>query len=66
MIQSVQVPDRISNDAQPMDCFRTWRPSWAPGTRRLYGNPGIGLLAARRMNGDFTALMQETVFSRLA
>ena len=40
----LQLPDEIRNDQQLTDYFRVWQPRYAPGTRRVYANPGMGLL----------------------
>lgn len=40
----LQLPDEIRNDQQLTDYFRAWQPRYAPGTRRVYANPGMGLL----------------------
>ncbi|WP_323120308.1 class C beta-lactamase [Burkholderia alba] len=57
----LQVPDDIRNDEQLIRYFQAWRPAYAPGTYRTYANPSIGMLgliAAKSMGQDFTALMQ--------
>jgi beta-lactamase class C len=64
----LQVPDSITDTAQLMAYFRSWKPTYAPGTYRTYSNPGIGLLglvAAQSLNGDFAALEQGIVFTGL-
>lgn len=64
----LQAPDGIATDDQLMAYFRHWKPIYAPGTYRTYGNPGIGLLgmvAARSMDGDYVALMQGRLFPAL-
>jgi CubicO group peptidase (beta-lactamase class C family) len=61
----LQVPSDVTNDAQLMAYFQSWKPTYAPGTYRTYGNPGIGLLgliAASSMNQDFVALMEGKLF----
>ncbi|WP_233854831.1 class C beta-lactamase [Paraburkholderia sp. HD33-4] len=61
----LQVPDDIHNDAQLLRYFHDWQPAHAPGTFRTYSNPGIGtlgLITAKTMGQDFTALMQQRVF----
>jgi beta-lactamase class C len=61
----LQVPDDITNDAQLMAYFQGWKPTYPPGTHRIYSNPSIGMLgmiAARSMNDDFVALMEGKLF----
>ncbi|MGA8534300.1 MAG: class C beta-lactamase [Candidatus Tumulicola sp.] len=61
----LQVPSDVTNDTQLMAYFQSWKPAYAPGTHRTYGNPGIGLLgviAAKRMNEDFVALTEGKLF----
>ncbi|RZF26980.1 beta-lactamase [Paraburkholderia sp. UYCP14C] len=64
----LQVPDDIHNDAQLLQYFHDWQPAHPPGTFRTYSNPGIGtlgLITAKTMGQDFTALMQQRVFPAL-
>ncbi|HYG89596.1 MAG TPA: class C beta-lactamase [Azospirillum sp.] len=64
----LQVPDEVTNNAQLMKYFQNWKPAYAPGTYRTYANPSIGMLgmiAAKSMNGDFDALMQDKLFREL-
>jgi beta-lactamase class C len=64
----LQVPDNIRNNDQLMHYFEEWRPTYAPGTYRTYANPGIGtlgLITAKSMGADFTALMEERLFPAL-
>jgi beta-lactamase class C len=64
----LQVPEDIANNAQLMAYFRSWKPAYAPGTYRTYSNPSIGLLgmiAAKSMNEDFVALMQNQLLPAL-
>jgi beta-lactamase class C len=64
----LQVPDNVTDDEQLMAYFRTWKPAYAPGTYRTYSNLSIGLLgviAAKSMNEDFAALMQQTLLTPL-
>ncbi|KWO55875.1 class C beta-lactamase [Burkholderia territorii] len=64
----LQVPDRIGNDAQMMQYFQEWRPAYPAGTYRTYANPSIGMLGvitARKMGRDFTALMEQWLFPSL-
>jgi beta-lactamase class C len=64
----LQVPDGITTTDQLMAYFRTWKPTYPPGTYRTYANPSIGMLgmiAATSMNGSFAPLMERLVFSAL-
>ncbi|CAB3805855.1 class C beta-lactamase [Paraburkholderia fynbosensis] len=64
----LQVPDDIHDNDQLMQYFAAWRPAYAPGTQRTYANPGIGtlgLITAKSMGQDFTALVQQTAFRAL-
>jgi beta-lactamase class C len=61
----LQVPDSITNNDQLMQYFQNWKPTYPPGTFRLYSNPGIGLLgmiAANSLHGDFAKLMEDKLF----
>lgn len=64
----LQVPTGITNNAQLMAYFQSWKPAYAPGTYRTYGNPGIGMLgmiAANSMKQDFVALIEGTLLNKL-
>nr|CBI71185.1 beta-lactamase [uncultured bacterium] len=64
----LQVPDNIKNDDQMMSYLKNWKPAYKAGTTRTYANPSIGMLgviAAKSMNEDFTALMEGTLFPAL-
>jgi beta-lactamase class C len=64
----LQVPENIENNDQLMDYFRHWQPAYAPGTRRVYSNPGIGLLGlitAESMHESFDDAIEKTLFPLL-
>jgi beta-lactamase class C len=64
----LQVPDNIQNNDQLMQYFKDWKPTYAPGTYRTYANPGIGMLGlitAKSMGQDFSALMEQRLFPAL-
>ncbi|WP_413990012.1 class C beta-lactamase [Labrys okinawensis] len=64
----LQFPAGVNDEASMLGYFRSWRPAFAPGTRRLYSNPSIGLfgyLAARSLGQPFDTLMQGTIFPGL-
>jgi beta-lactamase class C len=58
----------VKTDEQLTAYFRAWTPQHAPGTRRTYANPSIGLLGvatARAFGGSFTTLMERRLFPEL-
>jgi beta-lactamase class C len=64
----LQVPDEITNHAQLMAYFRSWKPTYTPGTFRTYANPSIGMLgmiAAESMHKDFVELMERNLLPAL-
>jgi beta-lactamase class C len=64
----LQVPDDITNNAQLMAYFQSWKPTYPPGSYRIYANTGIGMLgmiAAKSMNEDFVTLMEGKLFPEL-
>ncbi|WDD95336.1 beta-lactamase [Burkholderia sp. FERM BP-3421] len=64
----LQVPERIGTDDQLMQYFKEWRPAYTAGTYRTYANPSIGMLGvitAKSMGRDFTALMEQWLFPAL-
>ena len=64
----LQFPDDVTDQDRMIAYFKRWRPAYAPGTRRLYSNPSIGLfgyLAARSMGEPFEDLMERKLFPAL-
>jgi beta-lactamase class C len=64
----LQLPAGTETEAQIMAYFRSWKPRYAPGARRTYANPSVGLLGlavARAMGGDFRALVETRLFPAL-
>ncbi|WP_244657405.1 class C beta-lactamase [Pseudomonas sp. CFBP 13719] len=64
----LQLPDDIQNTAQLMTYFHDWQPTYAPGTRRSYANPSIGLLgmiAATSMKMPFGQAMHDKLLPGL-
>ncbi len=58
----LQVPADIHNEDQLMQYFKAWRPTCAAGTCRTYSNVSIGtlgLITAKALGQDFTALMEQ-------
>lgn len=64
----LQVPDAVQSMAQLMDYLKAWTPRYAPGTRRTYANPSIGMLgvvAARALGQPYVAAMEQQLFPML-
>jgi beta-lactamase class C len=64
----LQFPQGVNNDRQMEAYFRDWTPAAAPGERRQYSNPSIGLfghVAGLAMGGDFGALIESEIFPKL-
>lgn len=64
----LQVPNEITTNAQVMAYFRSWKPTYTPGTFRTYANPSIGMLgmiAAKSMHKDFVELMERKLLPAL-
>jgi beta-lactamase class C len=64
----LQIPDDITNNAQLMAYFQNWKPTYPPGSYRIYANTGIGMLgmiAAKSMREDFAMLMEGKLFPEL-
>jgi len=64
----MQVPDKVTNNAELMAYLKQWQPSFAPGTHRNYANPSIGLLgmiAAQSLNQTFQQALEQTIFPQL-
>jgi beta-lactamase class C len=64
----LQVPDNVTSDAQLISYLQHWKPSYPPGTHRVYSNVSIGLLGmivAARMHEDFATAMQRALFTPL-
>ncbi|WP_370659710.1 class C beta-lactamase [Massilia polaris] len=63
----LQFPDEVEN-ATMAAYFQQWKPDAAPGTRREYSNPSLGLfghLTALALKRDFADAMQTQLFPRL-
>lgn len=64
----MQVPDKVTNNAELMRYFKEWQPAYAAGTHRNYANPSIGLLgliAAKQLGQSFPNAMEQTLFPQL-
>lgn len=63
----LQFPDAVTREGM-LDWYRQWQPAYAPGERRQYSNPSIGLLghvAATAMGRDYADLLESGLFPRL-
>lgn len=64
----LQFPEAADSPATMLDYYRHWQPTDAPGTRRLYSNPSIGLfgyLAAKSLGQPFNVAMEQTLLPAL-
>ncbi|OOV90861.1 class C beta-lactamase [Pseudomonas sp. MF4836] len=64
----LQFPDDVKSAEQTLDYYNTWKPTYPPGSQRLYSNPSIGLfgyLAARSLGQPFETLMSNTLLPKL-
>nr|WP_092844763.1 class C beta-lactamase [Rhizobium miluonense] len=64
----LQFPKDVTDQDKMVAYYRSWHPSYAPGTYRLYSNASIGLfgyLAARAMGQPFDTLMQDKILAGL-
>jgi beta-lactamase class C len=64
----LQFPDAVDTWGAAWEFYKSWVPTSAPGSSRLYSNPSIGLLGAATAaasGGDFAVLMEEQVFAPL-
>ncbi|MBY3307894.1 beta-lactamase [Rhizobium laguerreae] len=64
----LQFPDEVADNHDIIRFYRGWRPSYEPGTHRVYSNPSIGLfgyLAAESLGEPFPSLMEEKLLPAL-
>jgi len=64
----LQVPDDVTNNAQLMQYFKNWKPTYPAGTYRTYANPSVGLLgmiAAKTLQDGYDTLVQGRLFQAL-
>ncbi|MBS0534136.1 MAG: beta-lactamase [Proteobacteria bacterium] len=64
----LQLPASVNNDATMLAYFKAFKPAAAPGERRQYSNPSLGLfghLAALAMKRDFADVMERDIFPQL-
>lgn len=64
----LQFPDAANNAGAMLSYYQQWKPTYAPGTQRLYSNPSIGLfgyLTAQSLGQPFNAAMEKTLLPKL-
>ncbi|MBB6287097.1 MULTISPECIES: class C beta-lactamase [unclassified Pseudomonas] len=64
----LQFPAQADNSQRMISYFQHWKPDFAPGTRRLYSNPSLGLfgyLAAQSLKQPFDQVMEKTLLPAL-
>lgn len=64
----LQFPAEFDSADKMLGYYQQWKPSYAPGSLRLYSNPSIGLfgyLAAHSMGQPFDQLMEHTLLPKL-
>ncbi|MCY7260234.1 class C beta-lactamase [Pseudomonas protegens] len=64
----LQFPDEVQGEDKILDYYNTWKPTFSPGTHRLYSNPSIGLLgylAARSLGQPYDQLLEKSLFPKL-
>lgn len=64
----LQVPDELDAPVQLEQYFQSWVPSHAPGRRRTYSNPGIGLLGmatASSLDMTYRQALEQLLLPRL-
>ncbi|EGR0303039.1 beta-lactamase [Vibrio alginolyticus] len=64
----LQFPSEVTNDAEMMQYYKTWKPEYKAGTKRKYSNPSIGLfgyIGALSMKSDYTEMMETVILPEL-
>lgn len=64
----LQFPSEVTNDAEMMQYYKTWKPEYEAGTKRKYSNPSIGLfgyIGALSMKSDYTEMMETVILPKL-
>ncbi|CDT77965.1 Beta-lactamase [Vibrio diabolicus] len=64
----LQFPSEVTNDAEMMQYYKTWKPEYEAGTKRKYSNPSIGLfgyIGALSMKSDYTEMMETLILPKL-
>lgn len=64
----LQFPSEVTNDAEMMQYYKTWKPEYEAGTKRKYSNPSIGLfgyIGALSMKSDYTEMIETLILPKL-
>ncbi|WP_430523151.1 class C beta-lactamase [Pseudomonas putida] len=64
----LQFPDEFDAPDKMLGYFQHWKPTYAPGSHRLYSNPSLGLfgyLAAQSLGVPFDEAMENTLLPKL-
>ncbi|HHF3167092.1 TPA: class C beta-lactamase [Vibrio diabolicus] len=64
----LQFPSEVTNDADMIQYYKTWKPEYEAGTKRKYSNPSIGLfgyIGALSMKSDYTEMMETVILPEL-
>ncbi|MDQ0703570.1 beta-lactamase class C [Pseudomonas sp. W3I7] len=64
----LQFPQSADTAQAMLGYFQHWKPTYAPGERRLYSNPSIGMfgyLAAQSLGQPFNVAMEQTLLPKL-
>ncbi|ANH70413.1 class C beta-lactamase [Mitsuaria sp. 7] len=65
---TLQVPDAVTDEASLMRYLQQWKPDFAPGEKRRYSNPSIGLFgraAAAAMGRDYADAVESDLLPKL-
>lgn len=65
---TLQVPDAVTDEASLMRYLQQWKPDFAPGEKRRYSNPSIGLFgrtAAAAMGRDYADAVESDLLPQL-
>jgi beta-lactamase class C len=65
---SLQVPDAVTDEASLLRYLQQWKPDFAPGEKRRYSNPSIGLFgraAAAATGRDYADAVESDLLPRL-
>jgi beta-lactamase class C len=65
---TLQVPDAVTDEASLMRYLQQWKPEFAPGEKRRYSNPSIGLFgraAAAAMGRDYADAVESDLLPQL-
>ena len=64
----LQIPEEVVDEASMHGYLQQWRPAFAPGTKRQYSNPSIGLFGravAGALGRDFATAVESDLLPRL-